>query len=129
MSIKHYEVQTRTWTDGWINCWHDNDKPWTFASKADATRALDEFFIDLPEEMLTSYDIADYRVQPIYEAPARKLNHDFARCDNCGTEYDTSELDRVESLTERCFPGEEMPAGQCPDGNCGACCFLVEVIA
>lgn len=67
MSIKHYEVQTHTVVDGWVNTWSDDGKPWTFATKADATRAIDEFFIDLPAHMLASYDVADYRVQPVFE--------------------------------------------------------------
>lgn len=70
MSIKHYEVQTHTIADGWVNTWSDDGKPWTFATKADATRALDEFFLDLPDNMVDDYSITDYRVQPVFEVTA-----------------------------------------------------------
>lgn len=64
-----------------------------------------------------------------YHAPevrALLKNPDVARCDNCGTEYAVKDLDSVDNLSERIYAGEEVPAGQCPDDECGACCFLID---
>jgi len=47
-----------------------------------------------------------------------------ARCDNCGAIWPVDALDFIENLSERIYPGEEVPAGQCPD--CQACAFLID---
>jgi len=48
------------------------------------------------------------------------------RCDNCGTEYRADELEMISDIQERINPGCEVPAGQCPDEECGALCYLAE---
>lgn len=65
MTIKHYEVQTNTVAQGWVNAWHENDKPIVFAKEVKARRAIREFFEDLPDQMCANYSESDYRVQPI----------------------------------------------------------------
>jgi hypothetical protein len=47
-----------------------------------------------------------------------------ARCQNCDQEWDLDDLDAISHLFERVAPGEIMPAGQCPDPDCGAVCHL-----
>ena len=47
-------------------------------------------------------------------------------CDGCGTKYLASDLERIDCPDERLSAGEEVPAGQCPNEECGACCFLVK---
>jgi len=42
------------------------------------------------------------------------------KCENCGKLWDEDDLDPIEDLYERVFPGEVMPYGQCPE--CGAVC-------
>ena len=50
-----------------------------------------------------------------------------AKCDNCDTTYDYRELVDIDEFWERApEPGEPMPAGQCPDSDCGALCFVVK---
>ena len=70
MTIKHYEVQTNTVFEGWVNAWHDDDKPWVFGTELAARKALREFFEDLPDQMVASYSREDYRVQAIMETTA-----------------------------------------------------------
>ena len=70
MTIKHYEVQTNTVFEGWVNAWHDDDKPWTFGTEQAALQAIEEFFADLPDQMVASYSREDYRVQAIMETTA-----------------------------------------------------------
>ena len=48
------------------------------------------------------------------------------KCDNCGWEGDISELGEIRDIQQRVFAGEEIPAGQCPDDECGACAYLVK---
>jgi hypothetical protein len=48
-----------------------------------------------------------------------------ARCDSCGTLWDEDELEPIDDLHQRVAPGEIMPAGQCPDEDCGAVCHLI----
>lgn len=65
MTIKHYEVQTNTVVEGWVNCWWEGDGPLTFGSELAARRALREFFEDLPDQMAASYSESDYRITAI----------------------------------------------------------------
>jgi hypothetical protein len=66
MTIKHYEVQTRTVADGWINTWHEDDCPLVFATEHAARKALSEFFDDLKEaQMDEAYSLIDYRVAAV----------------------------------------------------------------
>jgi len=69
-----YEVQHFTLCDGWVNTWailHEDgsSEPETFATKADAQAALNEFFAEIEEEIAIGqrgaddgYDRDDYRV-------------------------------------------------------------------
>jgi hypothetical protein len=52
------------------------------------------------------------------------VDHTQHECDNCGSLWLGSELDRVRDLLQRVQPGGVMPSGQCPD--CGALCYPVE---
>ena len=47
-----------------------------------------------------------------------------AKCDSCGTIWDEDELATIHHPCERTSPGEITPAGECPDEECGALCFL-----
>lgn len=50
-----------------------------------------------------------------------------ARCDDCGKLWDIGNivpLDECECLVERLEPGCEVPAGECPDEDCHAFCYL-----
>lgn len=51
------------------------------------------------------------------------------RCDSCAALWTDEELDDIENFSMRVAPGGMMPAGQCPDLDCGALCFLVEEAA
>lgn len=42
-------------------------------------------------------------------------------CDWCGTAI---ELEAISDIEERLYPGETVPAGQCPD--CGALAYLLK---
>ncbi len=44
------------------------------------------------------------------------------QCQNCDKLWEDGEMDDVEKLSMRVAPGEPMPAGQCPDSDCGALC-------
>jgi predicted RNA-binding Zn-ribbon protein involved in translation (DUF1610 family) len=44
------------------------------------------------------------------------------RCDNCGWTVDLSMLNRIADASQRLHPGEEIPAGECPE--CGALSYL-----
>jgi hypothetical protein len=46
------------------------------------------------------------------------------RCGNCGKAYEQDELKPIEDLSFRVEPGQRMPAGECPDEECGALCYL-----
>lgn len=113
MTIKHYEVQTRTIADGWINTWHENDEPLVFATEYAARKAISEFFDDLETaNMAHQYDRSDYRVQAIHfddlvtidegdepEAIARKLQASLS----------TVELrDLIDELVEVYEPTDDM---------------------
>jgi hypothetical protein len=61
--VPKFEVQTSTIVDGWINTWHEDDHPQTFASEKEAQEAIDEFFDDLEHAgMADDYDREDYRI-------------------------------------------------------------------
>ncbi len=42
-----YEVLTYTICDGWINCWSEDDKPQTFATRKEAMTELEEHIQDM----------------------------------------------------------------------------------
>lgn len=44
-----YEVQQFTICDGWVNTWHEDDKPLVFKTRGDAVLALAEFYSDMAE--------------------------------------------------------------------------------
>lgn len=48
------------------------------------------------------------------------------RCDNCAWEGTAGQLVMVNDIQERINPGCEVPAGQCPDEECGALAYLTE---
>lgn len=43
-----------------------------------------------------------------------------SRCQNCGKEWNDTDLDDPAHIWERVAPGEPFPSGECPD--CGALC-------
>jgi hypothetical protein len=72
-----YEVQHYTLLDGWINTWSYAEadgvmQPETFATADEAKAALDEFFQDLEEEVLTGqsgpYSREEFRVEHVLHA-------------------------------------------------------------
>jgi hypothetical protein len=48
-------------------------------------------------------------------------------CGNCKREYKRQMLEEVKDIWQRVEPGGVMPSGQCPDPNCGALCYPLEV--
>lgn len=48
-----------------------------------------------------------------------------AECGNCGEVHDIEALNPIVDIQERIAPGEEVPAGECPDPDCGALCHVV----
>jgi len=48
---------------------------------------------------------------------------DTARCDNCGPVWALDALDPVHDVWSRVEPGGVIPAGDCPDPDCGALCY------
>ena len=52
------------------------------------------------------------------------MNTQQATCDACGTVYEQDDLAMVDDFFMRTEPGQEIPAGQCPDSHCGALCYL-----
>jgi len=46
-------------------------------------------------------------------------------CDCCGKVWTFEQLDNISDISERIDPGGTVPAGQCPDGECGALCYPV----
>jgi hypothetical protein len=48
-------------------------------------------------------------------------------CANCGKRWREDQLNEVRDLSMRVGPGELMPAGECPDKDCGAVCHEVVV--
>lgn len=65
----HYEIQTFTLCDGWINTWFIIDKdnsetPETFASEAEAQQALDEFLREIQEEIDAGHRLPDEGYSP-----------------------------------------------------------------
>jgi len=51
--------------------------------------------------------------------------YETARCENCGVEYAFDDLEGIDSLGQRISAGEDVPAGQCPDQDCGALCHAI----
>lgn len=47
---------------------------------------------------------------------------DIHQCQNCGQYFDLSQLLLIRDLTQRVDPGEPMPSGECPNGDCRALC-------
>ena len=64
-----YEIQTFTLCDGWTNTWFIIDKdnsetPETFATEAEAQQALDEFLLEIQEEIATGQRLPDEGYSP-----------------------------------------------------------------
>lgn len=69
-----YEVQQYTLCDGWVNTWtlwdeNDQAEPETFPSRSEAQAALDEFFGEIRDEILSGqrpadngYDRSEFRI-------------------------------------------------------------------
>tara|TARA_R110000772_G_scaffold36387_4_gene87075 strand:+ start:1021 stop:1233 length:213 start_codon:yes stop_codon:yes gene_type:complete len=62
-----YEVQTKTFLDGWVNCWNLNDKPHFFDTRKEAQEELDDFLqtVKVAVEMgamMENYERDDYRI-------------------------------------------------------------------
>ncbi len=55
-----------------------------------------------------------------------KIWRDQAECDNCGKVWQIEALHWIESAEQRLDAGGVVPAGQCPDEECGACCYAME---
>lgn len=56
-----------------------------------------------------------------------KKHEKKAICTSCGSLYNEDDiipLAEVKGLAERLTPGEEVPAGECPDLECGALVYL-----
>lgn len=45
-------------------------------------------------------------------------------CDNCGHKCTAGDLGAIADAQERLYPGETIPAGECPE--CGACAYVIE---
>ena len=80
-----YEVQHYTWTDGWINTWTDDDQPVTYATEAEAQKALDGFWEDeaahaaqaaADGEEFFPYDPDEFR---IWQVDLKKVSPECAR--------------------------------------------------
>lgn len=60
---EHFEVETHTVCEGWVNCWSVSDEngsaPQTFATKEEAEKELADFLNDAAD---MDYDRADYRI-------------------------------------------------------------------
>lgn len=57
------------------------------------------------------------------------LNYDLpptapVKCSDCDWTGESQALDMVSDIEQRIYPGETVPAGQCPE--CGACAHLDE---
>ena len=48
----------------------------------------------------------------------------MCRCDNCGTAWTNEQLKPIVDAEQRLTPGEETPAGACPE--CWALAFVVK---
>ncbi len=57
------------------------------------------------------------------------MNTYSTKCGNCGALRGVADLDYIADFWARCEPGETIPAGQCPEPDCGAFCYPVEAVA
>jgi hypothetical protein len=48
-------------------------------------------------------------------------------CDDCSTIYPFASLNPMQSFAERVSAGGVVPAGECPDEDCGALCYPVKI--
>jgi len=48
-------------------------------------------------------------------------------CGNCEEVWTFDQLHNIADLTQRIGPGVPCPAGECPDDDCGALCYPVEI--
>lgn len=55
-----YQVLTRTYVDGWINCWTIDGEPWTFETREEAQAEIDDLLQDLSD-----YRVDDYRIEKV----------------------------------------------------------------
>lgn len=49
-----------------------------------------------------------------------KRGSEMTECQGCCKQWHVSELDDLRDPLERVWPGDEMPAGECPDCGCAA---------
>lgn len=54
---------------------------------------------------------------------------DEYRCANCDTVYPFDSLNPIQSFHERVEAGGEVPAGECPDDDCGALCYPTKLMS
>jgi hypothetical protein len=64
---KKYEVQTNTICNGWVNCWHEDEKLLYFDTNLDAINAIYDFVEEQRMGVIAGYlsdanDFEDYRV-------------------------------------------------------------------
>lgn len=63
-----YEIQTRTFADGWVNCWsYDDGEPITFNDKLEAEAYLVGYGVDINEayrfgDLSDPFNEDDYRI-------------------------------------------------------------------
>jgi hypothetical protein len=55
-----YQVLTRTYVDGWINCWTIDGVPWVFDTVEEAQAEIDDLLQEMPD-----YDAGDYRIEGV----------------------------------------------------------------
>jgi len=59
-------------------------------------------------------------------AKKTKPKEDRAQCDNCGKCWPLAELDGCHDFWSRATPGCTIPAGDCPDDDCGSFCYPMD---
>ncbi len=87
------------------------------------------FFVDEDHNFYHLAEREDFR-QPSEEKTMSttylnvQLDKDLkCRCDNCGWKGKAKKLKPISDIEDRIYPGEEVPAGECP--ACGACAFII----
>ena len=75
-----YEVQIFTVCDGWVNTWTVDEVLETFATRAEAQAALDEFLAEIQEEIEAGqrapeegYDPEEFRIAAVVPAAGGAL--------------------------------------------------------
>lgn len=68
-----FEVQTYTWFDGWVNCWHVDDELEYFPTAAAAKLELYDHFRGM-EDAGMSYSPDDYRIVEVDKPSPNREN-------------------------------------------------------